>query len=642
MNFFYISKLTLDRFHIDKLILLIFLAIFYIYIFTLYHIFNININIYNKYNNDQLFKKECYVFINGEQAKQNTSDCFVHSYYRQYLSCHLGVPPSQAQIGRVLVLGSAGKIGLSLTKSLKKSQIPFLEIRGRYQFDLNNSQIYEIFDTLNITHVYDLVRHQEGEILHNKINDYFLRKNIIVTRFVDREIDSKFDQIISSYEPFGNQYMKLNVSRIFNHTFYCIVENKCKYFSFSEKKKFITSTEISIELLKALSQKVPKIKRIVFKAYSEKQIWNKVLKFKRDRLDKNDIFYSIFNDIYKDSIDRKVNPFLSIGYLTTNDEKHYSNAANTLKMYQKVLDQYPDISVEITLFWVMLFNTTKFEDCIRIDKHLRFRLHVIDVSKKDMQTVLDVLHTTFIPEYFFRDISTKLGNGELLMTGSSDAYPSPSLFEIAQRKLVGPFTILKSDRIRAPEFNESFYYYLEKQDTVTSALDHAKEPCDFHHYLLSSLGHLGDVQGTVRSTMKELNGWIFGKYCYAVDAAFVWDMMMFKVPFYIVQMPNSMHKHHKFVSYKTPRFKLSHKVRASMFLCNGIPTKYINGYLRNNWGVSYDFQTSKHDKNRGKFGHLLYDLVQMNDQKLKNYRKSKIVFKIVYNNDIDNYNTSVI
>lgn len=618
------------------LIVLLFLDLIFCFLINLFG--NINIffflqNNYKKYNS--VFNEECYTFINGEQHKNNSQECFDHTRYRNYLSCHLGIAPSISQLGRVLVLGSAGKIGLSLVKLLTEKQIPYVEIRGRYQFDLNNSQIYEIFDTLNITHVFDLIRNTEGEKLHNFIYNYFGSKKIIVTRVVNDQIDSKFDQIIS-HEAFGNQYMRQDSSQIFKRTFNCIVKNKCDFFQFSEKKFYSLSHEISSELLNALFQKVPQIKKPSLKAYNQKQIWNKVLLFKKNKLPINDDFYQIFSEIDQKSIERITKPFLSIGYLTTNDEGHYSKAENTLKMYQKVLNEYPDISLEMTLFWVMKSNDTKFSDCIKFESELNFRLHVIEVSTDMIQMLMNVLNTKFIPEYYFRDVSLKLAKGEFLMTGSSDVYPSPAFFEIVQRKLVGPFTILKSQRIKAGSFDDCFSNYLVKQENVNSFLDNATNPCNFHYYFTNALGDLGDLQGAIRPTINALNGWIFNKFSYEVDAAFVWDLMMFRVPFYIVNMPKSMHKKHKFVSYLTPRFKISPKVKSGMFLCNAIPTKNMKDYIRKNWGVSFDFTFKKGEKKDGKFGHLLYNIICTENNGF--FRRSRIEFRIVYNNDETKFN----
>ena len=122
---------------------------------------NIMLLLYQENEEEKAFTNECYNFINGKQNRTTVKKCFNHMNKRYLLCCHLGVPPSKANKGRILVLGSAGKIGLALTEKLKEKGQKFVEIRGRLLFDLNNSQIYEIFDTINITHVFDLVKNEE-------------------------------------------------------------------------------------------------------------------------------------------------------------------------------------------------------------------------------------------------------------------------------------------------------------------------------------------------------------------------------------------------------------------------------------------------------------------------------------------------
>ena len=138
------------------------------------------------------------------------------------------------------------------------------------------------------------------------------------------------------------------------------------------------------------------------------------------------------------------------------------------------------------------------------------RLHVIEISNETYQILEKKLKTDFIPEYYFRDISLRLSKGELLFTGSSDVFPSPSFFEIVQRKLIGPFTILKSRRINASKnIDESFLHYFTQPKTVNTYLAEPKEICDFGYYSIFGGGDLGDLQGALKSTILHVNGWIF-------------------------------------------------------------------------------------------------------------------------------------
>ena len=73
--------------------------------------------------------KKCYESINGEQDPGILPNCLSHSKYTHLLPCHLGVSPDNSQKPHILVLGSAGRIGLSLIKLLKNQNLPFIEVR---------------------------------------------------------------------------------------------------------------------------------------------------------------------------------------------------------------------------------------------------------------------------------------------------------------------------------------------------------------------------------------------------------------------------------------------------------------------------------------------------------------------------------
>lgn len=570
------------------------------------------------------FENECFNFIDNEQNNNNIEDCYVHSAYRYLLCCHLGVPPSQSKIGRILVLGSAGKIGLSLTKILNQNNILFAEIRGKLHFDLRLNSIYEIFDTLNITHVFDLVRSNENESLHEQIFKYFNKRGIVVTRVVENQVNSKYDQIISP-QIFGNQFLKIGVSQLFNDTFHCIVKNECNRKHIYSNDLYIPVNEITNELLKAITHKTPQIRKPKVSVFTEKEIWEKVILYKQNKLNKDDKVYPVFEDIYEEEIERKKKPYLTIGYLTSNDKVRYSKAENTIKMYEKILNEYPDINLEMIVLWVKNNDNATFEECMNVGQILKKRLHVYEISQESIQLVLKILKTNYMPEYFFRDVAVRLGSGELLMTGSSDVYPSPLFFEIAQRKLIGPFTILKSLRINAPSFNDSFGMYLKKDEPVASSLDQATKPTSFWKYYNFVQGALGDIQGALRQTMYKMNGWLFDKWVFAADTIFAWDLTMFKVPFYSVSINNSMHQFHVPTSKHSPRFNTKNKpFSRRKNLCKGIPTKNMNENVRSNWGISFDFQVDN------KHCHLVYDVLNENDDHL-NYHLYKLQFKIIYN-----------
>lgn len=388
--------------------------------------------------------------------------------------------------------------------------------------------------------------------------------------------------------------------------------------------------EISSELIKTLIHKEPKVIKPEFNTFNENEIWSKMISYKQNKMDKKDKLYKVFDDIYNSSVERSKNPYVTIGYLTTNDDSHVQKVKNTLNMYEKILNQFPDINLEIVLFWVQNFNSSSFIEMFDVKENLQKSLRVFEMSKEMVTKVMNILGTKFIPEYFFRDIEVRLGRGELLVSGSADSYPSPTFFEIIQRKLMGPFTVLRSRRIDALPFEEAFNKYLQKQVSVDSMLTNSNKPYRFWRYYDFCRGAYGDMQGALRTTLFKVNGWIFDKYVWAADTALIWDLIMFKVPFYSVIMKDSMHQVLESRSEDTPKFVIRlGPSRKNMLLCSGIPTKNMNDHIRPNWGISFDFAVKNATNVPIKYGHLVYNIIPIIYSK-SNYNVSKVSFRIFY------------
>lgn len=598
--------------------------IFPIFVYLFISLGKINLDpffIWPSYKRPNLFFDECFAFINGDQI-HNSSKCYVHKYYRKYLSCHFGVAPSQAQDGYILILGSAGRIGLSFTKALKEMNYRFIEIRGKLHFNLNKTEIFELFEHIKIVHVFDFIFSVSGERLHQNILSFFNQKGILVTRVSQTRLSKGFDQVIVKPLIFGNQYLKNGVSTFFNSTFHCLLYNQCEMDASLDDASYISVYDLVPILISRLFHSKPSIIEPKFKTFNTRGIWSRLLLFKSSQLTRNDPFYQIFSDISEAARERSYRPYLSIGYLISDDPPHYLRALKTLQLYDRILKLFPDLSLEIILFFVQYSTNHHFLDVVPVPKALSNILHIFEISNSSLHLIHSVLKTKSLPEYFFRDIEIRLGRGELLMTGSSDVYPSPDFFEIVQRKQMSHFTLLKSYRIPANNSLENYLLnYLQNQENPNAFLIPSLTQADFESSIFKwRIGCIGDTQGALRTTMYHINGWIFGKAVWAVDEAFAYDFLAFKVPAYILTLSNSMHQEHQAISRYTPRFRFK-----GSEICAGYPTKYSRKYRRANWGISYNFRNG-----RSKYGHLVYDVIP-NIDNISDFHVSEIFFKLLVN-----------
>ena len=411
--------------------------------------------------------------------------------------------------------------------------------------------------------------------------------------------------------PFGNQYLKGNTAPLFNTVFHCMTHNNCSYESPDENQTFHIASEIA-QYLYTLKDSKSKTYKPDFTSYNGSFILQELKKFNEDQKKANidvslkRIFQSVLNNIEK----REAKPYMSITYLTTNDLVHINRAQNTLNIIENILEDTPDLSLEIIQFYIKNNNTQPFTKMLNVSRKVASHLHVIEIENEEFIKLIDVFGTKkeMIPEYFFRNVGTRLGQGNILMTGSEDVYPSMSFFHIAQRHLDSPFVQWRSMRgvIRTP--NNPYDHYKRRQGRTITILDKIKDNKFVTQFMWSN-GPTGDFQGAPRMQMFALNGWPWGSYVYYADTAFHMDQRAFKVPPYELKLYGSMHQQHKAWVFNSPYFKIDNgPPERRVQYCEGYPSAHMNHSIRPNWGVSYDYPT-----NDDRYGHLIYSITPKSD-----------------------------
>jgi hypothetical protein len=449
-------------------------------------------------------------------------------------------------------------------------------------FDLSQRQIYRIFDEMTFSYVIDLVRADER--VHARIRSYFFARKVQVLRVVESFLDDDWLVQIKAREAFGDQYMKHNVSELFRRIFEHLVEGKVSQSPrFSQTKSYSLASDIADTVLdvvfgKGLSHRIsPDLKE-----YQDVEIWKAAISFRMGVVPRASRLYETLSEISARKDKKEI--YFSQTYITTNDELRLRLAKNTLDMVDHALGVYPDISVEYIQFFIMNSgNATIFP----VGERLASRLHVIEVSNEQLEKLQTILQIPkrVIPEYIFRNIGARLSRGKLIMTGSQDTWPSPALYEIAQRELVGPLTIYKPRRSPAdPEKQHALY--ANRSGSPYCSLGRAGS-ATFRANFGSARGPVGDMQGGSREQVFALNGWPWGRFVFRADTAFLMDQRAFKVPGYEMLTRFSAHQDHKYVSRATPPYV----IRADY--CRGIPSKLTVEGFRPDWGIWYRYVDGK-------------------------------------------------
>ena len=550
------------------------------------------------------FEKECYQFISGSYNNgTDKKNCYSHKPTEKYLSCHLGIAPSEAHIPRVIIIGSRGKVGRELVKVLKKNYVMFTEIKGSYHINADFGNFMSFLDYGNFPIMIDLSRPKIKDL-----SDLALSMRMKYIRLVDKfEYAEFFVTQLKIKEPFGNQYLKTDVSPFFRAIYDCINSDKCEKPKMNTSKAYNLASDIANEIYKILLQR-PGEHVSDLDDYSEKEIWEALELFKNNALSDANPLFDIFNEMEEEKRKRETDIYYTQVFATKNQPDFVPKVQRTLDLYGKVFEQYPDISAEFIQFWVKSEGNLSFLDAVKIPPQLEKHFHVIEVSNDDYTTICNVLNISreYFPEYFFRDIGIRLGKGEFLVSGREDVYPPLGFFDIMQRKLDSPLAILRSVRKGFVGSVDDLFkkHYMKREDNPCTSIDTQNHFTLNDHYNFGR-GDTDDLQGGPRRQVYELNGWPWGKWGYYADGAFLFDQTTFKAPYYEIKFAYTYYNNRVSAYKSAADYKLDVNEEMSTKFCAGYPSKDVEEYSRPNWGVSYDFK----DEAKGKYGHLRYRIV---------------------------------
>ena len=547
--------------------------------------------------NRQYFE-ECMQFVNGKAGGETLDQCFSNSKYEKLLCCHLNITPSKANLPHILVLGSSGVVGHELVNILSQYNQNFVEVKGILHFDIQRSDLYRVLDTINIKVAYDLTRAKESA--HKKVSKYFKARNVTVIRLVSSYnyfADDNVVQIKISNPPFGFQYIKPQTSPFYLSIFNCLTRNHCSDVPLVTSM-YALAYDIAYYLFFFIINKKPGRYYAKFKEYSSWTIWQNLSEYHADRLEEDNPLYHVFREIEDQAIDKQPKPYLSLTYFITNAQKYINSATRTLTFIDELLTSYPDINMEIIQFYGKSNSNKTFLEQITLGDQLRKRMHIIELDYEEIIKIKDFfnMNGTMIPEYIFRNIGCRLGQGELLFSGSEDVYPSPVFFHIVQRKEMSPLAILRS--LRRPlmkKWHNIFRFYIRDHPFFSTTI-RSNDSWSFKEMMTENNGPTGDVQGGTREKMFRIQGWPWGRTVYSTDTAFEVDSKTFEVPYYLIGMKNSFHIFHIRDNLESPPFLMDRPgtpFERKVNICKGYPTLYYEDPNRKNWGLFYDTLKNK-------------------------------------------------
>jgi len=535
------------------------------------------------------YPAKCFDFINGEQKTVFPNICRNHDQYLDYLPCHLNIDPSKAKDKYILVLGSTGLIGGAFSRYLEYNNIHFVEVRGQLQFNLSQKYSYRILESLEYDLVFDLVK--SNQETHSLIETFAKSKGATLIRTVkSKSQDSKIIEIVLpkviGYVPI-HSFSSNHDTMIYNAVI------KQKSISYDTDEDVIPSTDVAKILFNILMEHrkgtqqffIPQI--IPFKF---SQILRSI-----DLFHKNQIhlipssIYEMICDIKVASLKTRAPSVTLCHFVTTS----FSNNLNKIYPYlANIINNFPDFPLNMFL---MLFpnNSDSILDTVSIPETISSRLRIITIPKKSYDLVLETMNTSYMPEYFFRNIGARLSRTEYYFSSSSDVLLPPSAFHMIHRRLFSPFIAilpLRHQYMHKDHFQDAYQLFSDNIIEVSTYLE-LKKNYSYKDIFYESKGSTGDYQGGDLLMFNSMKGHINSKYTYFSDKAFINDISSFKVPTYTIRFKYGRHIEH-FHDYKAPSFGLSNNRTIKKIICEGVPTSKIPGYERDSYGISFTNQTN--------------------------------------------------
>ena len=579
-------------------------------------------NLFQKEENS--FQKECFQFIEND-LKLNINnykigDCFDHKQYENMLSCHLKVAPSQAKSeSRILVLGSTGKIGRIFVKKLIQRKIPFVEIKGKLHFDLNEQEIYRIFDQISFSKVYDLTKGSNK--LHQKIFNYFNQRQIPLLRIVhlkDFDPNANFQQIVipDDIEIFGNQYITNLTSNFYKEIYKCIVKDSCNINDFNNEKFYLANDIADILLSNINNMDTIFVNYPNISQYSAKVIYQAALnfnQFKRHDFDSQLLNKSInsltktFYDICFSQIEKENHPFISIFSIIKQNDRN--ELQNFYDFYNEIFQQYPDISMEFIHFWIISnekesFNPYKYQ----INEKILKKLHVIKINEEILKIIENIIGNESI-EYYLRNIGIRLSRGKMIYFSQTGNFPSKKIIEIVQKEIENPFIMFlkySKPNSKIDEFNSDFINKYNEENIE-----------DINDYL--------SIECLYKDIFNYVNGYSLTNYQNNNERILFMDLSTFKVSFNLFFLSNSDQIYNTNLKQNLKNDKLYY----GLFLnfCKGFPSKTLNKNMRTNWGISLDYFNKSETDSFKQWIHYLYNITLKQNNSINCYVSTFNLYK---------------
>lgn len=538
----------------------------------------IYISILNQSVSDPFFS-EC-LDLQYNRRLNYTTFC-VDREHPKYLSCILSISPSKAKQKHVLVVGSRTPIGMSLVSELRSREIPYVEIKGRSQINLNVMSSYEIIRSIEYSCIFICIDKLEDPaylqalVRHLKIPTYSFfpelgLRDFTITVDTPRIIGPQF---MSLHNEFWNIVVQrchlmespvmneLDQSLISSKTAASIVINQLLPYITGESKEYpkaitLTPTTTMSKVMATIVAKYPKCNV----KFNGKKIKGEIDEESAEAIDFASSQFSVTNEAY-----------LSLVFVANelDDSTEYMN--KELTWLDDYVKKYPSTPLEVV---IVMMTHTKGMDVIypkdAIKPHVRMVMVPSDQSPDEKSNV----------EYIMRNIGIRRATGKFIVTGRADTLVPISLLDAARRHELSVMSIIRS------ESKVQFMKYEQASTSIipppsTQQLIDWKDP---FNEVGTNVEQHSMLQGCHRKMWEAINGYVEGPWYSEVDTALMLEFPSLTEKTY-VQRFNGALQYSTGIKQKLIGFPNIKKI-AIQAACKGVSPKKIVGAKYKNWGMN--------------------------------------------------------
>lgn len=499
----------------------------------------------------------------------------------QYLSCILSIAPSKAKQKHVLVVGSRTPIGMSLVSELRSREIPYVEIKGRAQLNLNVMSSYEVIRSVEYSCILICIDKLEDPaylqalVRHLKIPTYSFYpelglRDFTITIDTPRIIGPQF---MSLHNEFWNIIVQrchlmespvmneLDQSLISSKTAASLVIGKLLPYIQGETTKYPESITLTptTTMAKVISTIVAKYPKCNIKL-NGKRVHGEIDEESIEAIDFASSQFSVTNEAY-----------LSLVYVANelDDSTEYMN--KELSWLDGYVKKYPSTPIEVI---IVMMTHTKGMDVIypkdAIKPHVRMVMVPSDQSPDKKSNF----------EYIMRNIGIRRATGKFIVTGRADSLVPISLLDAARRHELSVMSVIRS------ESNVQFMKYEQASTTiipapVTQQLIDWKDP---FADVGTNIEEHSILQGCHRKMWDAIAGYAEGPWYSEVDTALMLEFPAFTEKTFVQRFSGTL-QYSVSIKPKTAGFPNIKKI-AGVAACKGVSPKKIVGAKYKNWGMN--------------------------------------------------------